>query len=93
MISNENILVQGTLVARTQQGTAGCTWTKDLSLGEGAVTDVVAHGRLADHAPVRGCMVIRPHGYALWENMQRALDAMFKEMRSSNELCPGDHAS
>ena len=35
--------------------------------------DVVAQAQLADQAPVKGCMVIRPHGYAIWENMQRAL--------------------
>ena len=41
-------------------------------------TDLVIQGRLADYSPVKGCMVIRPHGYALWENMQGELDRMFK---------------
>ena len=41
-------------------------------------TSVVLQSKMADHSPVRGCMVIRPRGYALWENMQRALDDMFK---------------
>src|SRR5258705_5778135 len=36
--------------------------------------EVVRKAQLADYAPVRGCMVIRPYGYALWENMQRLLD-------------------
>ena len=37
--------------------------------------DVVRKAELADYSPVRGCMVIRPYGYALWENIQQALDA------------------
>ena len=36
-------------------------------------TDVVRKAELADYSPVRGCMIIRPYGYALWENVQRAL--------------------
>ena len=34
--------------------------------------DIVLRAELADYSPVRGCMVIRPYGYALWENMQAA---------------------
>jgi len=51
-------------------------------------TDVVTQGRLADYSPVKGCMVIRPHGYALWENMQRELDRMFKETGHENAYFP-----
>jgi prolyl-tRNA synthetase len=51
-------------------------------------TDVVTQARMADHSPVKGCMVIRPHGYALWENMQRALDRMFKETGHENAYFP-----
>ena len=40
--------------------------------------DVIAAAELADHAPVKGCMVIRPEGYALWERMQAELDRQFK---------------
>src|SRR5439155_144997 len=40
--------------------------------------DVIMHAELADYSPVRGCMVIRPLGYRIWELMQGALDAMFK---------------
>src|SRR5207244_4478077 len=40
--------------------------------------DVVLKAELADYSPVRGCMVIRPYGYALWEHMQAALDARIK---------------
>ncbi|MEE8112580.1 MAG: proline--tRNA ligase, partial [Acidobacteriota bacterium] len=39
-------------------------------------TDVVTRSELADYSPVKGCMVIRPLGYSLWENMQRELDRM-----------------
>ena len=41
--------------------------------------DIVLQAKLADYSDVRGCMVIRPNGYAIWEKMQAALDAMFKE--------------
>ena len=50
--------------------------------------DVILSSQLADYAPVRGCMVIRPWGYAIWENMQRALDAMFKETGHQNAYFP-----
>jgi len=51
-------------------------------------TDVVTQARLADYSPVKGCMVIRPHGYALWENMQAVLDRMFKETGHQNAYFP-----
>ena len=51
-------------------------------------TDVVLQAKLADYSPVKGCMVIRPHGYALWENMQRVLDGMFKETGHENAYFP-----
>jgi prolyl-tRNA synthetase len=41
--------------------------------------DLVIKGELADYSAVRGCMVIKPYGYALWENMRDALDKMFKD--------------
>jgi prolyl-tRNA synthetase len=50
--------------------------------------EVVLRAELADYSPVRGCMVIRPYGYAIWENMQRALDAMFKETGHQNAYFP-----
>ncbi len=50
--------------------------------------DVIASAQLADNAPVRGCMVIRPHGYAIWENMQRVLDRMFKDTGHVNAYFP-----
>lgn len=51
-------------------------------------TDVVTQSKMADYSPVKGCMVIRPHGYALWENMQRVLDRMFKETGHQNAYFP-----
>ncbi|MFQ6015998.1 MAG: proline--tRNA ligase [Anaerolineae bacterium] len=51
-------------------------------------TDVVQQAELADYAPVRGCMVIRPYGYALWENIQGSLDRMFKETGHHNAYFP-----
>ncbi len=51
-------------------------------------SSVVLQAKMADYSPVRGCMVIRPHGYALWENMQRALDDMFKETGHVNAYFP-----
>lgn len=50
--------------------------------------DLVVKGGLADYAPVRGCMVIKPHGYAIWELMQRGLDDMFKATGHQNACFP-----
>jgi prolyl-tRNA synthetase len=50
--------------------------------------DVVRAAKLADYSPVRGCMIIRPNGMALWENMQRVLDNMFKETGHVNAYFP-----
>jgi len=50
--------------------------------------DIVREAQLASHSPVRGCMVIKPNGYALWENMQRQLDTMFKETGHRNAYFP-----
>jgi prolyl-tRNA synthetase len=50
--------------------------------------DVIAAGKLADYAPVKGCMVIRPNGYSIWEQIQSQLDKMFKESGHSNAYFP-----
>ena len=50
--------------------------------------EVVQRAELADYSPVRGSMVIRPWGYAIWERMQRALDDMFKETGHQNAYFP-----
>ncbi|MBX5458953.1 MAG: proline--tRNA ligase [Thermogemmatispora sp.] len=49
---------------------------------------VVRKAELADYAPVRGCMIIRPYGYAIWEHIQRLLDARFKETGVMNAYFP-----
>ncbi len=49
---------------------------------------VVRKAELADYAPVRGCMIIRPYGYALWENIQHLLDTRFKETDVVNAYFP-----
>jgi len=50
--------------------------------------DLVLKGGLADYSAVRGCMVIKPYGFALWENMQAGLDKMFKETGHQNAYFP-----
>ena len=50
--------------------------------------NVVQEAGLADNSDVRGCMVIKPNGYAIWENMQRGLDRMFKETGHVNAYFP-----
>lgn len=51
-------------------------------------TDVVKKADLVDYSGVRGCMIIRPYGYAIWENIQRLLDARFKETGHENVYMP-----
>ncbi len=50
--------------------------------------DVIRKAQLADESPVRGCMIIRPYGYALWENMQRLLDDRIKATGHQNAYFP-----
>ena len=49
---------------------------------------LVYNADLAEHSAVKGCMVIKPHGYAIWENMQSVLDKMFKDTGHSNAYFP-----
>jgi prolyl-tRNA synthetase len=62
----------------TSRGTDYSQWYNDL----------VIKGELADYSAVRGCMVIKPYGYALWENMRDALDKMFKDTGHVNAYFP-----
>lgn len=50
--------------------------------------ELVTKADMAEHSAVRGCMVIKPYGYAIWENMQGALDKMFKDTGHSNAYFP-----
>lgn len=51
-------------------------------------TDVIQKAEMADYPPVKGCMVIKPYGYTLWENIQQALDKRFKDTGHVNAYFP-----
>ena len=51
-------------------------------------TDIVKKADLIDYSSVKGCMIIRPYGYAIWENIQRILDGRFKETGVENVYMP-----
>ena len=51
-------------------------------------TDVVKKADLVDYSSVKGCMIIRPYGYAIWENIQSILDTRFKELGHENVYMP-----
>lgn len=51
-------------------------------------TDIVKKAELVDYASVKGCMIIRPYGYAIWENIQKDLDGRFKETGHENVYMP-----
>ena len=51
-------------------------------------TDVVKKAELIDYSSVKGCMVIKPAGYAIWENIQNELDRRFKETGVQNVYMP-----
>ena len=51
-------------------------------------TDVILRTDMVDYAPVRGCMVIKPYGYAVWELIQKAFDAEFKRTGHQNVYMP-----
>jgi prolyl-tRNA synthetase len=70
-----------------QQGTVTEIPSKQDNFSEW-YTAIVLKAELADYAPVRGCMVIRPYGYALWENMREALDRRFRATGHVNAYFP-----
>jgi len=51
-------------------------------------TDVVLKAELIDYSAVKGCMILRPYGYAIWENIQSSLDRRFKECGHENVAMP-----
>lgn len=51
-------------------------------------TDIVKKAELVDYATVKGCMIVRPYGYAIWENIQKDLDTRFKETGHENVYMP-----
>ena len=62
-----------------------CTRKEDYS---NWYNDIILKSGLADYSSVRGCMIIKPYGFALWENMQSVLDKMFKETGHQNAYFP-----
>ena len=57
--------------------------------------DLVMKADLAELSPVRGCMIIKPYGYAIWEKMQQELDKMFKKtgVQNAYSLCSSPRVS
>ena len=51
-------------------------------------TDIVKKAELMDYSSVRGCMIIEPYGYAIWENIQKILDSEFKKLGHENVSMP-----
>ena len=51
-------------------------------------TDVCLKAELVDYSTVKGCMILRPYGYAIWENITRILDGMFKATGHENVAMP-----
>lgn len=70
-----------------QQQTSKKLPNKNVDLSKWYI-EVILRTEMADYAPVKGCMVIRPYGYALWENIQRAFDAMIKAVGVKNAYFP-----
>ena len=53
-------------------------------------TDIILKAELCDYSSVRGCMIIRPYGYAIWENIQKHLNDAFKATGHENVYMPGN---
>ncbi len=51
-------------------------------------TDIVKKAELVDYSSVKGCMILRPYGYALWENMQKVMDEKLKATGHENVYMP-----
>ena len=65
------------------------TQTKeDINNAESILADIALKAQLADYSPVKGCMVIRPYGYAIWENIRDILDKMIKDTGHENAYFP-----
>ena len=64
------------------------TQEKDLDQGESLLAKIALEAELADYSPVKGCMVIRPYGYAIWEQVQSNLDKRIKETGHQNAYFP-----
>jgi prolyl-tRNA synthetase len=62
--------------------------TKEKQNAESILADIALNAELADYSPVKGCMVIRPYGFAIWENIKNILDQMIKDTGHENAYFP-----
>jgi len=62
--------------------------TKESAQGESFLADIAVKADLADYSPVKGCMVIKPYGYSIWEQIQSTLDTMIKNTGHENAYFP-----
>ncbi|HXM58349.1 MAG TPA: proline--tRNA ligase, partial [Candidatus Dormibacteraeota bacterium] len=82
-------MTESTVMTDTNQGGAFVKDITRMSVDfDRWYTDVVRKAELADYTPVRGCMVIRPYGFAIWEGIQRAFDDMIKASGHENAYFP-----
>ena len=51
-------------------------------------TDIVMKAEMVDYSSVKGCIILRPYGYAVWENIQHIMDGMFKQSGHQNVYMP-----
>lgn len=64
------------------------TEAKELDQGESLLADLAIKADLADYSPVKGCMIIKPYGFAIWEQLQSTLDKMIKDTGHENAYFP-----
>lgn len=79
---------QHTTIANSQQQNMSDKITTRAEEYSRWYTDIILRAELADYGPVRGCMVIRPNGFAIWERIQATLDKMFKDTGHVNAYFP-----
>lgn len=82
-----NIYIEGEYVMAKEKKLVEAITSMDTDFAQW-YTDVVKKAELIDYASVKGCMVIKPAGYAIWENIQRELDRRFKETGVENVYMP-----
>jgi prolyl-tRNA synthetase len=92
MVAIEAPVITGNVTTNKQPVTHNQTMSKEITSRAQDYSqwynDLVIKGELADYSAVRGCMVIKPYGFALWENMRDALDKMFKDTGHVNAYFP-----
>lgn len=83
--TNSFIMVKGDIMANDKMVKAITSMDEDFAKW---YTDVCVKAELIDYASVKGCMIIRPYGYAIWENIQHIMDGLFKETGHENVYMP-----